>query len=152
MQIKTRSFGTIDIDDAKVITFENGLFGFEQYKKWVLLYDSSTNEAPNIQWLQSAEEELLALPVMMPVMVIPEYNPIVEYSTLGCIGKWSEESITVLVTVTVPQDIKNTSVNLKAPIIVNTDTMKGCQLIAENPDYEIKHSIYTVLKAAKDKA
>ena len=151
MNVKTRHFGEVEIDDSKIITLENGLFGFENFKKYVLLYDSGADEVPNIQWLQSVDEELLALPVMIPTTIVPDYNPIVEDETLEAIGKWTEESVSILVTVTVPIDIKNMSINLKAPIIINTDTMKGCQVIAENPEYEVKYKIHDLLQAAKEK-
>ena len=57
----------------------------------------------------------------------------------------------MLVTVTVPEDIKKMSINLKAPIVINTPTMKGCQVVAENPEYEVKHMIYELLEAARAK-
>ena len=151
MNVKTRHFGDVEIDDSKVITMENGLFGFENYKKYVLLYDSSSDEIPNIQWLQSMDEELLALPVMIPTTVVPGYNPTVEDETLSSLGEWKEEDLSMLVTVTVPEDIKKMSINLKAPIVINTTTMKGCQVVAENPEYEVKHMIYELLEAARAK-
>ncbi len=51
---------------------------------------------------------------------------------------------------TVPADIKEMSVNLKAPIIINADTRKGVQLIVENQDYEVKYKIYDLLKEKKE--
>ncbi|MCR5204831.1 MAG: flagellar assembly protein FliW, partial [Lachnospiraceae bacterium] len=120
-------------------------------KKYVLLYDSSSDEIPNIQWLQSVDEELLALPVMIPTTIVPDYNPVVDDEYLENLGEWSEETISMLVTVTVPADIKAMSINLKAPIIINTTTMKGSQVVAENPDYEIKFKIHDLLEAARKK-
>ena len=38
------------------------------------------------------------------------------------------------------------TINLKAPIIVNADTLKGVQLIADNEDYAVKYPIYHILK------
>ena len=151
MNVKTRHFGDVEVEESKVITMDNGLFGFENYKKYVLLYDSSTDEIPNIQWLQSIDEELLALPVMIPTTIVGEYNPVVEDETLGSLGEWTEENISMLVTVTVPIDVKNMSINLKAPIIINTATMKGCQVIAENPEYEVKFKIHDLLEQARAK-
>lgn len=149
MTFKTKYFGEIELDDSKVITFENGLFGFENFKTFALLYDCATEERPTIQWLQSTEDETLALPVMIPTIVMPEYNPIVEDGILETVGEWNEDTISVLVTLTVPSDITLMTTNMKAPIIVNTASMKGCQVVAENPDYEIKYSIYPILEAAK---
>ena len=150
MNIKTRYFGEIDLDESKVITFANGLFGFEEYTRFTLLYNSEGEERPSISWLQSVDEPSLALPVMIPTIVMPEYNPIVEDGVLEVLGDWNEENISVLVTVTVPKDLKLMTTNMKAPIIINTDNMKGCQVVVENPDYEIRYKIYVILNAAKE--
>ncbi|MBR4341406.1 MAG: flagellar assembly protein FliW [Lachnospiraceae bacterium] len=151
MKVKTRHFGEVEIDESKVITMDNGLFGFENYKKYILLYDSSTDEIPSIQWLQSVDEELLALPVMIPTTIVPEYNPVVDDEYLENLGEWTEDTLSILVTVTVPIDVKNMSINLKAPIVINTATMKGGQVVAENSDYEVKYKIHDLLEAARKK-
>lgn len=38
MQINTKWFGTVEIDDAKVITFEKGLIGFEDCSRYTIVY------------------------------------------------------------------------------------------------------------------
>lgn len=149
MKVKTRYFGEIDLDESKVITFANGLFGFGDYHKFTLLYDSSDGERHSISWLQSIEEQSLALPVMIPTLVMPDYNPIIEDGVLEGLGEWNEENISVLVTVTVPRELTHMTTNMKAPIIINTETMQGCQAVAENPEYQIRYGIYNILNAAK---
>ena len=148
MRINTRYFGTVDLDDDKVIVFDEGLFGFEEYKKFALIFNNEAKERPAISWLQSVDEQALALPVMIPTVVKPDYNPVVEDDALETLGDWNEDNISVLVTVTVPEDLKIMTTNLKAPIIINTDTMKGVQTVVENQDYEIRFKIYDLLKAA----
>ena len=104
MKVKTRYFGEIELDDSKVITFDNGLFGFEEFTRFALLYDSETGESTSIKWLQCVDEETLALPVMMPTLVKPDYDPIIEDGVLDALGNWNENNISVLVTITVPSD------------------------------------------------
>ena len=41
MRVKTRLFGEIDIADDKVISFDNGIIGFENMKKFTLVYDET---------------------------------------------------------------------------------------------------------------
>ena len=53
-------------------------------------------------------------------------------------------------TLTVPSDLTKMTCNLKAPIIINTDTMKGIQLIADNEDYLVRYPIYDLLQSRKD--
>lgn len=150
MRVKTRYFGEIELDESKIITFTGGLFGFEEYNRFTLLYNSDGEERPSISWLQCIDEQSLALPVMMPTIVMPEYNPIVEDGVLETLGDWNEENISILVTVTVPKDLKLMTTNMKAPIIINTENMQGCQVVVENPDYQIRYSIYDILNAAKE--
>ena len=38
------------------------------------------------------------------------------------------------------------TINLKAHIIVDFDTMKGIQLIADNSEYKVRYPIYDILK------
>ena len=148
MLVKTRYFGEIELSEDKIITFDYGLFGFEEFTRFALLYNSEADERPSISWLQSIDEQSLALPVMIPTLVMPDYNPVVEDGVLESLGDWNENNVSVLVTVTVPQDISMMTTNMKAPIIINTENMKGCQVVVENPDYEIRFKIYDLLKAA----
>ena len=64
MRINTEKFGTIDISDDKIITFDNGIIGFQDYKKYTLIYDADSEEKSDsaMMWLQSMEEAAFALP------------------------------------------------------------------------------------------
>lgn len=150
MQVNTRYFGTIDLSEDKIITFDRGLFGFEDYKKYTILYDIDGGDV-KISWLQSLDEVALALPVINPMLVKPDYNPVLEDELLSGIGELKDENLVVLLTVTATADVKDTTVNLKAPIIINSDTKKGCQVVAENVDYPVKYNVYSALSALKEK-
>ncbi len=150
MLIQTKYFGEIDLTEEKIITLERGLFGFEEFKKYTILYDCEKEGGSNISWFQSVDEPALALPVINPLLVKEDYNPVVEDELLSGIGEITEENLVILLTMTVPADIKEMSVNLKAPIIINADTRKGAQLIVENQDYEVKYKIYDLLKEKKE--
>ena len=125
------------------------MIGLEQYKKYTILYDCEKEEA-NISWFQSVEEPTLALPVIKPWLVKEDYNPVVEDELLTGLGDLTEENLVILLTMTVPEDIKQMSVNLMAPIIINADTRKGTQIVVENADYEVKYKIYDILQAKKE--
>lgn len=150
MLIQTKYFGEIDITDEKIVTLERGLFGFEEYKQYTILYDCEKEGKTNISWFQSVDEPGLALPVINPLIVKEDYNPVVEDELLSGIGEITEENLVILLTMTVPKEIKEMSVNLKAPIIINADTRKGVQLIVDNQDYEVKYKIYDLLNQKKE--
>lgn len=149
MLVKTKFFGEVDLPEEKIITLDRGLIGLEQYKKFTILYDCEKEET-NISWLQSVDEPAFALPVIKPWIVKEDYNPVVEDELLSYIGELTEENLVILLTMTVPENLKEMSVNLKAPIVINADTRKGAQVIAENQDYEVKYKIYDILQAKKE--
>ena len=129
MKAATRLFGEIEIDESKIITFEDGIIGFPDMKKFTLIFDEEKEGRPSISWLQSMDEPEIAFPVMDPLFVCETYNPSVEDELLKNLGTIKEDNLYVLVTVTVPQNIKELAVNLKAPIVINTDTRKASQII-----------------------
>ncbi|MBE5951503.1 MAG: flagellar assembly protein FliW [Lachnospiraceae bacterium] len=149
MLIKTRYFGEIDVDEAKILTFDDGLIGFENLKKFTLIYNNETEASSNVTWLQSLDEPLVAFPVINPFYVMTDYNPIVEDEVLIPLGELKEDSTAIFLTLTVPSDITKMTTNLKAPIIINAETKKGCQVIAENPEYVVKYNIYDVIQKMK---
>lgn len=147
--VKTRHFGEIELDESKIMTFENGILGFEDSKRFTLLFDNEEGERPDISWLQSLDEPSLAIPLISPFIVLPDFNPEVEDELLRPLGELSEDNIVVLVSITVPADPERISANLRAPFIINSDTRKGIQVIVENADYEVKYYFYEQLKAYK---
>ena len=149
MLVKTKFFGEVDLPEEKIITFDRGLIGLTDYKKFTILYDCEKEES-NVSWLQCVEEPTLALPVIKPWIVKEDYNPVVEDELLNHLGELTEDNLVLLLTMTVPADIKQMSVNLKAPIVINADTRKGAQIICENQDYEVKYKVYDVLKEKKE--
>ena len=149
MLVKTRHFGEVDLNEEKILYFERGILGFEDCKRYAILYDNESGERPEISWLQSLDEPGLSIPVISPFLIKPDYNPTVEDELLNTIGDVTPESLVVLVSVTVPADISKISANLRAPFVINADTKKGCQVIVENTEYEIKYYFYNQLQAFK---
>ena len=151
MKAETKWFGVIDIEDEKILTFDKGIIGFEDFKKYTIIFDSEDGDDASIMWLQSMDEPSLALPVMKPEYVYPKYDPIVEDEIVKALGKDVQNAnLLVLCTLTVPSDLTKMTCNLKAPVIINADTLKGVQVIADNDDYQVRYPIYDILSAAKE--
>ncbi len=141
MKISTKYFGDIEIGEEKIIHFENGLLGFEEYKNYTILYDIEAGSESLFSWLQSTDEARLAFPVINPVKVDENYDPPIEDAILEPIGEINQDNLIVFLMATVPADVKEASVNMKAPLIINADTRKGIQVIVEGSEYEIKHKL-----------
>ena len=150
MRVQTKYFGELDLGEDKIITFEKGLMGFENFTKYTILFDTEEESKGNIMWFQSVEEPALALPVISPIHVMEEYDPQVNDDWLKGLGELTEDNICVLLTMTVTSEVKDTTANLKAPLVINSDTRKGCQVIAENPDYVVKYNVYDAVQNKKN--
>ena len=149
MHINTRVFVEIEIEDEKIIMFDNGIVGFPEMQRFAIVHDEEKGVNAGIRYLQSLDETEFAMPVMDPLAVMPDYNPEVEDELLKPIGDFNEENLLVLVTVSVPREIKKISVNLQAPIIINAEEKKGVQVILESGDYKVKYPIYDILQGKK---
>lgn len=149
MRFMTKHFGEIELGEDKLLTFENGIMGFENFKKYTILFDIESGEKPIISWIQSVEEPELAIPVINPLLIKEDYNPTVEDELLTSLGQLTDENLVVLLSLTVPSDITKVTANLKAPFIINADTKKGCQVIVENNDYPVKYNVYDVVEKMK---
>ncbi len=149
MNIKTKAFGEVEIAEDKIITFENGIIGFPELKRFTLLHDEDRGAGAGIRFLQSVDEAGFAMPVMDPLIVNSDYDPEVDDELLAGLGELTDENILVLVTVTIPSDLTQMSVNLQGPIIINVEERKACQLIVEGSAYPVKYPIYEVFKTRK---
>ena len=98
MVAETRLFGTVDIAEDKILEFPMGLIGFENLKKFAIIYDSDREERSKISWLQSMEEPALALPIIHPSELIDDYGPIVEDELMKNIGDPADADILMFVT------------------------------------------------------
>lgn len=149
MLLQTRLFGEVEIDENKMITFENGIIGFPELKEFFIIRDEEKG-IDAISWLQSKDEVGMAIPVMNPLAIMEDYNPVIEDELLKPLGEIKEDNIMALVTVRVPANIEEISVNLKAPMVINADTRKACQLILDDEKYQVRYPIYEIIKNAKD--
>lgn len=150
MKAETKYFGTIDIDDDKIIHFPMGIIGLDEFKNFALIYDSEREERSNISWLQSMDEPLMVMPVINPDEITDEgYHPIIEDELMKQIGDPADADLLILVTMSIPSDLTQMTANLKAPIIINTTNCKAMQVIVENEDYKVKYNVYDAIERLK---
>ena len=105
MLVRTKHFGEVDLNEDKIINFDQGILGFEDNKKYAIIYDNESGERPDITWLQNLEEPALAIPVISPFIIKPDYNPTVEDAQLSS-WRTDSENLVVLVSVTVPKALR----------------------------------------------
>ena len=152
MRVQTKFCGEVEIEDDKILELPNGIIGFENFNQFTIIYDIDDDSQTRISWLQSVEEPTLALPVIDPLAIVPEYAPMIEDELLSPLGNPADADLLFLLVMTVPADMTKVTANMKAPIIINTEEKKGVQLIVENADYPVKFNIYESVQKMKEKA
>ncbi|MCQ2749288.1 MAG: flagellar assembly protein FliW [Clostridia bacterium] len=142
MKINTKHFGEVDIEENKIINFAEGIPGFPNSKNYVML--AKKDQSNLFCWLQSVEEADTAFAMTVPYIFYPDYKPDVADSELATIGVNTQEDLqdlSVFNIMVIPNDAKNATVNLKAPVVINEKAGKGGQFIANNADYTVRHRI-----------
>lgn len=148
MKIQTAHFGEIDIDDKNVLSFEEGLFGLEEDRRYALL---SNKDSQPVNWLQSLDHREISLPVMDPFSVCPDYSFDISATDVDRLGVKQVKDVYVLSVLVIPQNAGAMTINLSAPIIVNVRNKKGCQIILDDRKYRVRVPVAELLgKPVKD--
>ena len=128
IKINSSSFGEIEIQPDNIFYFEDGLLGFEMLNNFVLITD---DDILPFKWLMSVEEPEIMFPIISPFFIDAEYNP----------GKHIDLERYVLFSIVTFNDGNgNVTANLKAPIVLNSNDLKGEQIIISN-EYSVNHII-----------
>ncbi|WP_421101419.1 flagellar assembly protein FliW, partial [Sporosarcina psychrophila] len=138
MKIQSTILGEVEASESEILTFENGLPGFENEKDFILL-SIEGNEVYQI--LQSINSKEVGFVTANPYLFTNDYSFNLDESTIEALSIKSEEDLIVLTIVTVKEPFNASTVNLKAPVIINTKSKKAKQCILENADYPIRYSI-----------
>lgn len=120
------------------LTFEKGLLGLEEYKEFEL---KVIEEVESFKLLQSKDEDTIGLVLISPFEVMSDYEFEISKSVEEKIGAKSIDDLLVYTTVNLSSDPSKITSNLRAPIIINTMSNKGIQIILNNEKYKIKHPI-----------
>lgn len=140
MIIKTKSFGNVEVNETDIIDFPEGMPGFSDEKKFVVLFDKTKEDSP-FMWLQAVENSDLAFVVVDPFWFKPDYKFNIDAETKKQLEISAPEDVLVLSVVVVPEDMSRTTANLKAPLLLNHRARKGKQYILQEDKYSIRHYI-----------
>ena len=139
MQIDTLRFGPVEVDETKFIIFKEGIPGLEEFKKYSLL---QFEESYPIIWLQSVEDGGICLPVLDTFAVLPEYVFDIDDKDVRELELGGPEHLHVVSVLVIPDDIQKMTVNLAAPVIINTETGNAKQIILTGSDYNVRAPVF----------
>lgn len=144
MKIETKYHGEKVIEQEDIITFSNGIPGFESEKKFVLLAFQDNNV---FYALQSVSTPDLSFVVTEPFSFFIDYNVKIDDATIDSLAIEKEEDVTLLNILTVRDPFEETTANLQAPIVINKKTHSGRQVILTGTPYETRHNLFQAKEA-----
>ncbi len=134
--ITSPKIGSINYEAQDIIKFPNGLFGFEEYREFLLI----KNEGNDIfLFLQSITEPGLTFILIDPKSVMKEYELRVDEETLNDLDS---NHVWDFAIVTIPEDPKEMVMNLMGPILIDIKNQIGKQIISSHPEYSTRHKIF----------
>ncbi len=141
MRIQTTVFGTLEISEDKIITFAEGIPGFENLTKFVIIILDQTKP---FLWLQSVDEDV-SIPVISPFEIDKNYSPTVDDGLYEELRLVREEDLLVLVVAVIPPVVTRMTANLAAPILINIAGNVGRQALIENGEYPVRYPIFEAI-------
>jgi flagellar assembly factor FliW len=144
MKIATKYHREVEINANEILTFEKGIPGFPEEKKFILLPLSDDN---TFNVLQSVSTSELAFVLSNPFNFFREYDFKLEDSVVEDLELESAKDVMVYSILTVQDPFEKTTANLQAPVIINSKNRKAKQVILHNEQFSTKHPIFEKTEA-----
>ena len=139
MKIITRDFGEQEVDESRIITFPEGIIGFEDKKKYALLSPLGDEKFP--MWLQAVDSKEPCFVVYDPMEIYIRYKFEISDEAQAPLRIDEDSPYRCLAVAIVPEDYRKTTINLRCPIVVNTKERIAAQVILTE-HYEFKAPVY----------
>ncbi|WP_257350268.1 flagellar assembly protein FliW [Pseudalkalibacillus decolorationis] len=136
MKIETKYHGNIELKENEVITLEQGLPGFIGEKRFAIL---PFGEDSFFQIFQSVHKAELAFVITNPFLFFKDYEFNVPESVRNQLKIEREQDVLTFVILTVKEPFDGTTANLKAPLVVNSGSNLGKQIVLNDEEYQTKH-------------
>lgn len=138
MIIQTKYLGETKVTKDKIITFQSGLPGFEDEHKFVLL---DIAEDVLFQVLQSVNSPELAFFVINPYLLFDDYSIQLNDHAVETLRIENKKDVVVLTVMTLKEPFSKSTVNLKAPLIINLANKYGKQYILNDDQYSMRTKV-----------
>lgn len=142
MKILSKHFGEIEVNDLDVFDFSEGILGFEDEKRFVLINE----DGEPIVWLQSVVNPTVCIPLMDPALIVEDFKFEISKEVEKKIEITDGENLGSFVVVVIKNDISKSTANLRSPILLNCEKKKGIQTILEDKNLEVRHQIFSESK------
>lgn len=138
IEINSARWGKLTVDAEDVIEFPRGIIGFKRYNKFAIF---ESEDYKPFQLLISVEQENIGFVIINPFIFCPDYKPKIIPLDLKELDIQNGNQFLIYTIVTLTSDSKQSTANLRGPIIINLEKKVGKQVIIPNEEYPIKYPI-----------
>jgi len=143
VKINTTRFGILEVEKKDIITFKDGILGFENLKRFFVV---DPGDQTLILWLQSTEDKAVAFPIIEPKIFDPNYTVKLLPAELNSISLDNLQDACIYTVLTIPKQVTEMSANLKAPVVINNRTKIARQIVLQDNKLEVRRPMYADLK------
>ena len=127
-------------DEVKQLTFPAGLPGFPELQRFALQKWVEDPEMP-YSVLVSLDDPNIRFLVAPPEVFFPDYAFEMSDADAASLQMESSEDALVLVFITVPEQPHNATANLLGPVVINTKTLVGAQIVLAESGMPVKQPL-----------
>ena len=141
MEINTKYLGKVNIDEASILSFPNGLLGLKDSNEFAII---NLEDIPNFKFLQDIKNESISFLIVNPWDFFSDYDielPDEKLENIN-INPKGENLMEIYSIVTLSKQFKKSTANLLAPVVINLKEKKGKQFVLNNSPYTTKHSLF----------
>ena len=140
IKINTTKFGEVEIDKSLIFEFISPIIGFNDLKKYTII--DYKPDSP-FKWLQSMEDMDLTFPITLCSFFGIDYQFDIPDEEAQNLGIESADDIFVCNIANIPSsNPQGATINMLAPIIINTVNKKAMQIILKNTEFEVRHKLF----------
>jgi flagellar assembly factor FliW len=135
MKITSKFLGKIEINEEQIIHFPNGIPGFEKEKQFVIL---PLEEQSPFAILQSIHQSHIGFVIAYPFSFYLDYAFDLTEEDIEKLKLNSPDDCLTYAIMTLKEPFVDSTINLKAPIVINAKEKIGKQIIIHDSDYPIR--------------
>jgi flagellar assembly factor FliW len=138
MHIRSELLGDLHVAEDELVDFQDGIFGFPECRRFVLLQGSKEGTF----WLQSVEHSALAFLLVDPFAFVPGYVVDLSSGDLTELQAAPGEQIAILSIVTLPRTRnEQPTANLQGPIAMNMRARVGRQIVIPDSPWGVRQPV-----------
>lgn len=149
MEVVSQQLGLLTYEERDLLMFPEGILGFPHCRGFLLI---DQDDVAPLRWLQPVDEPAVTFTVLDPFLFLSDYRVVLRSEDRKALALEPGEEPAVLVLVTIPEDPSRMTANLLGPLVLNSRTALGRQLVLHDSGYAIRHPLIPDAREAETPA